>query len=584
MMRAWVLVFAVGCGSPSGKKDRSAPTLGGVTLSPAAPTVLDPISVVLSDVGGSDAAEVAVQWFVDGEEVSTAQTLPAGSAVRGETVSARVRLVEGGASSESVRSDAVTVVNASPQIASVSLSPSPAYADDTITVSASGSDPDDDDVYLVSVDWSVNGQWVMSSAEPELDGADWLTRDDEVQAVLTVSDGIVEVEASSEVLRISDAPGQAPVVSIAEEQTRPSEDIVCTVEQPATDPDTDADPSYRFEWTVDGAPYTGTTVTTVHEGDTVPSAATVSGESWTCDVIATLDGEELTGAAATEIVNLRPADAPDWRIFFISGHCPTCDDLNVEYLDPESDGTRAAIQARMESYGYSVETFAYVDELYNRDASGGVYPEVDGLPGHGDPEPTGVGVPDRWGFIQVLADMRYIRDNWQADFVDPTRVMFVAHSHGDVWAHQAFRTVEDLDIELTVDIDGYSMVWAEEIWPSGYGDSWREQIQDYNEEHGTALYEEASESWYVNGLGLEDVEDVLPQDNVTWCLEVQASEEWNLSAGWIHDDDDNHRPDGTTTGITTYYAASQTHSNIIEPDGEGILWVLDQLDGLYGGG
>ena len=83
---------------------------------------------------------------------------------------------------------------------------------------------------------------------------------------------------------------------------------------------------------------------------------------------------------------------------------------------------------------------------------------------------------------------------------------------------------------------------------------------------------------------LVDVEDVLPQDNVTWCLEVQASEEWNLSAGWIHDDDDNHRPDDTTTGITTYYAASQTHSNIIEPDGEGILWVLDQLDGLYGGG
>jgi len=178
--------------------------------------------------------------------------------------------------------------------------------------------------------------------------------------------------------------------------------------------------------------------------------------------------------------------------------------------------------------------------------------------------------------------MEYIRDNWQADFVDPTRVMFVAHSHGDVWAHQAFRTIEDLDIELAVDLDGYSMYWAEEAWPSDYGDNWQDEIQDYNQAYGTDLYDEASSSWYVEGLGLEDVEDVLPQDNITYCIEVQASEEWSLSAGWINDDDDNHRPDGSSTGVTTYYAASQTHSEVTDPAGEGVEWVLTQLDDLYG--
>ena len=162
--------------------------------------------------------------------------------------------------------------------------------------------------------------------------------------------------------------------------------------------------------------------------------------------------------------------------------------------------------------------------------------------------------------------------------------MFVAHSHGVVWSHQAFRTVTDLDIELAIDFDGYSMVWEEEAWPLTYGDNWSDRISEYNDAYGTSFHTQASSDWYVIGEGFEDVEDVLPQTNVTYCLEVQASSEWNTSAGWVNDDDDNHRPDGSTTGITTYYAASQDHSVVAAPDGEGMEWVLDQLETMYGDG
>ena len=117
--------------------------------------------------------------------------------------------------------------------------------------------------------------------------------------------------------------------------------------------------------------------------------------------------------------------------------------------------------------------------------------------------------------------------------------------------------------------------------PDDYGDEWGDVIDDYNDTYGTSYYDEAYSSWYVDGLGYEDVEDVLPQDNVTYCLEVQASDTWSSETLWINDDDDNHRPDGSTTGISTYYASSQDHAEVIEPSGEGMDWVISELEALY---
>ena len=258
--------------------------------------------------------------------------------------------------------------------------------------------------------------------------------------------------------------------------------------------------------------------TTTLPGDTVPSAATSIGEVWTCSVTATIDGEEATADDWTEIVNLRPADAPDWWIFSISGHCASCsNELNPEYLESNTNSTLDLVHTTMESYGFTVESFAYSDEFYNRDAGLNNYHANAWLSGHDGAEPTGSGWPDSQGFLQVISDMEYIRDNWQSDFDDPTRVMFLAHSHGDVWAHQAFRTVEDLDIEIAIDLDGYSSFWSYQYWWTNYGDEWGDVIDDYNDTYGTSYYDEAYSSWYVDGLGYEDVEDVLPQDNVTYC-------------------------------------------------------------------
>jgi hypothetical protein len=577
-------LLAVACAPETHAPTKNPIRLASVALSPAEPTVLDPISVALGGVVGVavEDAEIHIQWFVDEAEVSTSQELAAGTAAYLQQVHAVVRISDGKDLSSPVLSDTLTIGNAEPQVDSIILSPAEVFTDDTVTAAYTSFDPDGQALSLVAYDWRVNGESVLSSAEPSLDGASYFGRGDQISVNITVSDGVTESEAESEALEVSDTAGEAPEVGIEAEQTRPTEDIVCQILSAPTDIDTDSEPSYAFVWSVDGKLHEGELLSTHRVGDTLPSTATASEQVWTCELVATLDGTELSATASTEIVHLRPDDAPDWRIFAISGHCADCDNLNEDYLDTDEDDTLALLHSTMEAYGFTVESFAYVDEFYNRDSRKGTYFEVEGLPGHGDPEPTGAGVPDRWGFIQILADMETIRDEWQADFVDPTRVMFIAHSHGDVWAHQAFRTVEDLDIELAIDLDGYSMNWESEAWPSDFGDNWQEVIEFYNDAYGTDLFAEASTDWYVDGVGFEDVEDVLPQDNVAICLEVQASEEWSLSAGWINDDDDNHRPDGSSTGVTTYYASSQTHSEVSEPDGEGVLWVLTQLDELYG--
>ena len=107
------------------------------------------------------------------------------------------------------------------------------------------------------------------------------------------------------------------------------------------------------------------------------------------DDFSELDGEEATAEDWTEIVNLRPEDAPDWWIFSISGHCASCpNELNPEYLESNTSSTLDLIHTTMEDYGFTVESFAYSDEFYNRDSRLNTYHANAWLSGHDAAEPT----------------------------------------------------------------------------------------------------------------------------------------------------------------------------------------------------
>jgi len=567
-------------GHPEKKKPEDPDAIVGVELSPANPTRTDDIHAMITygkDVD-KDQVDVSYSWYLDDDLTSNEEVFAAYTATIGQTVYAVVE-----AEKIALTSESVEIANSPPEVVSLTLSPDDPYTNNTVSVAVEATDPDEQDVSIVSYEWFVNEISLGLTGASSLSGTAYFDSGDTVAVEVTVSDGTDETSELSETISVLSTAPTAPEVDLGEEETRPGDPLVCEILVEATDIDTTDAATYAFTWYQNVTEYTGSVNTTTLPGDTVPSVATTTGETWTCSVTATIDSEEATAEDWTEIVNLRPDDAPDWWIFSISGHCATCEnELNPEYLESNKSSTLDLIHTTMEDYGFTVESFAYSDEFYNRDSSLNNYYANAWLSGHDSDEATGSGLPDRWGFLQVYSDMEYIRDNWQSDFDDPTRVMFVAHSHGDVWAHQAFRTVEDLDIELAIDLDGYSSYWSYQYWWTNYGDDWGDVIDDYNDTYGTSFWNEAYDSWYVDGLGYEDVEDVLPQDNVTYCIEVQASDTWNVDFIWINDDDDNHRPDGTSTGISTYDSSSQDHNEVIEPGGDAMNWVLLQLDDLYG--
>ena len=260
--------------------------------------------------------------------------------------------------------------------------------------------------------------------------------------------------------------------------------------------------------------------------------------------------------------NYRPADAPAVVVLSVSGHCfaSECAVLgyNREYL--YSQGTLDVALHSVWSSGYEVLLLDFADEFYNWVSTS---------------DPNHVFV---YGFLDMLEEMAFIRDEWVSDFVDPTRVILVGHSHGTVWAHIAAFLMPDLPIDLLVDLDGESLGW-EGLVPGipSVGDEWADVILDYSIENGVtwpfAIWDPAN-SISVPGLSQwQDIEDVVP-DHVQLNVEVQSEDPV------ISDAEDNHRLDGSTTRIITG-RTSEDHSELAEPNSDAVLWVKDVVQEFY---
>ena len=73
-----------------------------------------------------------------------------------------------------------------------------------------------------------------------------------------------------------------------------TDDVQCTITKESVDSD-GGEITYNFSWLKNGATYTGTTTTTDHTGDTIPSSATANEDEFTCQVYA----ESPNGASTT---------------------------------------------------------------------------------------------------------------------------------------------------------------------------------------------------------------------------------------------------------------------------------------------
>ena len=123
----------------------------------------------------------------------------------------------------------------------------------------------------------------------------------------------------------------APVVSVSPDEPNQTDELVCSVDTPSTDPDGDA-VSYRYDWYVDGG-YSGIS------GDTLPADSTAPDEQWTC-VVTPNDGAY---------------DGPSARATVDIGSCYALDfDGSTQYVNALSD---------IEWGSFTIEAWVYPDAL-----------------------------------------------------------------------------------------------------------------------------------------------------------------------------------------------------------------------------
>lgn len=259
-------------------------------------------------------------------------------------------------------------------------------------------------------------------------------------------------------------------------------------------------------------------------------------------------------------LNLRPAGTPDIVIIDFSGRCswithPSCLPPygNSTYLARSPDFTRQNVASAFRSLGYTVQSFdasAFVDEHYSS-----VSKQY---------------VP---GYAEATAFLEKVEHEWIANYVNPTRVVVLAHSHGGVWASLLIWNHPNIRFAYAIYMDPICSLW----WDDNMGN--QPLVQDYYHAHGVAMpwplqsAGKPCDLQFPNLQGAWDITDVVPW-NVAYGLEVHSSE---LPTNVISDRHAIVRPDGSNSDLFSYHAFLATHSEIARAGSPAMDWVTSTI-------
>ncbi|GMG86573.1 hypothetical protein [Biformimicrobium ophioploci] len=209
---------ACGGGGGSGSSDKtanssapanSAPTVSGLSFSPATPKTTDQIAVTatVADSDG-DSLDTRYSWSVNDIPVSGADTDSLGPEYfkKGDNVTVTVTASDG--TEQTSASLSVTIANSAPTIAELIFSPSTPKTADQITVTATVVDSDGD-ALDTRYSWSVNESPVPGADTDRL-GPEHFEKDDNVTVTVIASDGTDDATASLSVT-IADTPPEVTV-------------------------------------------------------------------------------------------------------------------------------------------------------------------------------------------------------------------------------------------------------------------------------------------------------------------------------------------------------------------------------------
>ena len=284
-----------------------------IELSQRDPTVADTPRVRISRAAPDRDGDTLIyhhRWYRDGVlqdkwPLNQNALLPM-QAHRDEHWRLEVRAFDGETEGPAALAELV-IRNHAPDAPHVAIAPAVPRATEDLhcAVQTPGSDLDGD-VLRELTQWRLEGQPFELPNDANRVPHDVLHAGQHWECATAVHDGsLLSAWAHSSVVLVNNTPPTAPAVAILPAAPQKRDDLVCGVQTPALDVDTDA-VRYRFSWQVDGKPW----VPAINSNDLpqkVPHSAIARGQNWEC-IVTPFDGkaEGPAGRAVATVQNTAP--------------------------------------------------------------------------------------------------------------------------------------------------------------------------------------------------------------------------------------------------------------------------------------
>jgi hypothetical protein len=280
----------------------------GVTLSlaPEAPTTTDPLVATLSgDLGDPEKITWTFTWTVDGAAQAdlTGEQVPADRTAKGQVWAVQAVATAGNQASAPLAAE-VTIVNSPPVASGVTITPATLGAGADAVAAPVATDADGDTIAWTFA-WTINGV-AVDGVDGDTLAAGRFEKGESLVVTATPDDGeVAGAPVTSSASVVQNTPPSAPTVSITPAEPLDSDALRCVLDTPSTDPDTGDVVTYTLGWTVDGAAWDGPTHSESLTGDTIDTAYTTAGQTWTCAAVAS-DGTASSAEGASAPVTVAP--------------------------------------------------------------------------------------------------------------------------------------------------------------------------------------------------------------------------------------------------------------------------------------
>ena len=311
--------------------ENSAPVIGSVSLSPTTAYETSTLSCTVDSATDTDGDSISYTyaWSVGGAGLGVStESIDGAYFSKGDTVTCSATPYDGSTYGDAVTSNAVTIQNSAPSVASVTVSPDPAYTTSSLSCAYSGAaDDDPGDTVSVSYLWEVNGTGMGSSSA--LSSASF-SKGDAVVCTVTPSDGEDSGSpVSSAVLTIQNSAPSALSATIDPSSPYTGDDLSVSVSG-WSDADADAE-GYLYAWYVNG--------TAAGSSATLSSSATARGDAIYV-VVTPYDGTDGGPALTASTVTVQNS-APSAPTISISPAAPEPGEglsCNIDTAAVDDDG------------------------------------------------------------------------------------------------------------------------------------------------------------------------------------------------------------------------------------------------------